>query len=358
MSRVLNSADKFRFFTVFSASSIILIAGCDAYIEHNSIPGADVFVACAGFIAFVLVNLFGFYLVNSLMKPLHKAIDDLNAESAEAASASTQVEAASCELAEASLEESASIQETAATLEETSSMIQQNSSNTQEAANLSKQGMLNAEKSYEEMKKLLNYMEKLKESSESIFKIIKVIDSIAFQTNILSINAAVEAAKVGKEGNSFAVVADEIRKLSQKTEEAAKNTEDIIQSNMQLVTEGLMLANDVEDSLSEIDQESKRVNSLMEEISVASAEQARGVDEIHKAVAQMEVAVHSNAHSADECASAARSLSSQADCVKEIVDGLSLIVNGFVPEHTDNATTRIGIGLNELNRVKICAMRN
>ena len=71
----------------------------------------------------------------------------------------------------------------------------------------------------------------------------------------------------------------------------------------------------------------------MEEISVASAEQARGVDEIHKAISQMEVAVHSNAHSADECACAAKDLSSQADCVKETVDGLSLIVYGFAPEH-------------------------
>lgn len=335
MNQSISSVDKLRFFTVFSASSIILIAGCDAYLEHNSIPGADIFVVATGFIAFLLINLFGFYLINSLMSPLHKAIDDLNAESAEAASASSQVEAASCELAEACLEESASIQETAATLEETSSMIQQNSSNTQEAANLSKQEMLNAENSYEEMKKLLVYMDKLKDSSENIFKIVKVIDTIAFQINILSINASVESAKVGKDGNAFAVVAEEIRKLAQRTDEAAKNTEEIIKENIKLVNEGLVLANDVENSLSEIDSESKKINSLMEEISIASIEQARGVDEIHKAISQMEIAVHSNAHSADECASAAKSLSSQADCVHEIVDELGLILHGVAAEHKD-----------------------
>lgn len=356
MNQSVSSFDKLRIFTFFAAASIFSIALCDVYLEHNSIPNADIFMAMAGLSAFFLINFVGFYLINSLMNPLHKVIDDLNSESAEAASASSQVEAASYELAEACLEESASIQETAATLEETSSMIQQTTSNTQETANLSKQGMINAEKSYEEMKKLLVYMDKLKDSSENIFKIVKVIDTIAFQINILSINASIEAAKVGKDGNSFAIVAEEIRNLAQRTDEAAKNTEDIITENIKLVNEGFVLANDVEESLSEIDSESKRINALMAEISVASVEQAKGVDEIHKAISQMEIAVHSNAHSADECADAAKSLSSQADCVKETVDGLSLIIYGFVPEHnavykSNETKTKNKSGIFQLNPV-------
>lgn len=327
MSRGFNLVDKLHLFIVCSASSVILIAGFDAFLEHHSMPGADTFVATAGFLAFLAIIIGGWTLTGIVIKPILKAIEDLNLESAEAAAASSQVEAASQELAEATLEESASIQETAATLEETSSMIQQNSVNTQEAAALSKQAMAFAEKSYVEMKKLLDYMDKLKQSSEQIFKIAKVIDMIAFQTNILSLNAAVEAAKIGKEGNSFAVVAEEVGKLAHKSDEAAKSTEDMLATNMQLVSEGLTLAIDVEDALSDIDQESKKISALMDEISVASAEQARGVNEIHKAVAQMEIAVHSNAHSAEECSSAASSLSSQADCVKNIIDKLSLIVS-------------------------------
>lgn len=336
MNSALSSSAKLHFFTVFSASSIILIAGVDAYLEHNAIPGADIFVATAGFVTFLAIITVGFSLTNKIMKPLFKAIDGLNQESAEAAAASMQVEAASRELAEASIEESASIQETAATLEETSSMIQQNTTNTQEAAVLSKQEMQLAERCYAEMQRMLECMEKLKDSSGEISKIIKVIDTIAFQTNILSINASIEAAKIGKEGNSFAVVADEVRNLAQKSDEAAKHTESIIQNNLLLVSEGLTLAQDVEDSLSEMDQESKKISFLMDEISVASEEQARGVSEIHKAVAQMEIAVHSNAHSADECACAAGDLSTQADAVKGIVDGLSILVNGFAYEHEDN----------------------
>lgn len=333
----LSCASKLNFFTVFSASSVILIAGADAFIEHNGITGADVFVASAGFAAFLMILICGFSLSHMIMRPLLKAINDLNMESAEAAAASSQIQAASSELAEAALEESASIQETAATLEETTSMIKQSSTNTKEAADLSTQAMQFAERSYLEMKKMLEYMEKIKDSSNEIFKIVKVIDHIAFQTNILSINASVEAAKVGSAGNSFAVVADEVRNLSRKTEEAAKKTEDIITNNMQLVNEGLSLAQDVEDALSQIDQESKNISELMGEISIATAEQAKGVEEIHKAVSQMEIAVHSNAHSADECANAAMDLSSQSVCVKGIVDNLSILVNGFALEHEDDA---------------------
>lgn len=337
MDKSLSCASKLNFFTVLSASSIILIAGADAFIEHNGIAGADVFVASAGFIAFIMVLISGFSLSHMIMKPLLKAINDLNMESAEAAAASSQIQAASRELAEATIEESASIQETAATLEETTSMIKQSSANTKEAADLSEQAMQFAERSYSEMKNMLDYMEKIKDSSNEIFKIVKVIDQIAFQTNILSINASVEAAKVGSAGNAFAVVAEEVRNLSQRTEEAAKKTEDIITNNMQLVSEGFTLANDVEDSLSQIDQESKKISALMGEISIASAEQAKGVEEIHKAIAQMEIAVHSNAHSADECASAATDLSMQSNCVKEIVDNLSILVNGIALEHDDSA---------------------
>lgn len=337
MNRALSSTEKLRLFTVFSASAIILIAGIDAFLEHNSFWFADGFIAIAGFIAFLSILMTGFTLANMLMNPLHKAVDELNMESAETAAASSQVEAASSELAEATLEESASIQETAATLEETSSMINQNNVHTQEAAALSKNAVKLSENSYSEMVKMLDYMEKLKQSSDEISKIVKVIDNIAFQTNILSLNASVEAARAGSEGNAFAVVAEEVRNLAQRSEEAAKNTEVIILNNIQLVDEGLLLANDVENSLAEIDQESKKINSLMEEISVASAEQSKGVNEIHKALAQMEIAVHTNAHAAGECASAARDLSSQSACVKAIVDDLTILVTGFAAVHNDDS---------------------
>lgn len=340
MNSKVSVADKLRLFIVFSASAIILITGFDAYLEHHEFAAADYFIAIAGAIAFISVLLLGFSLINMLMKPLHKAIDDLNMESAEAAAASSQVEAASRELAEASLEESASIQETAATLEETSSMIQQNSLNAQEAAILSKDAMRFAEESYVEMQSMVDHMEKLQETSEEIFKIAKVIDNISFQTNILSLNASVEAAKIGREGNAFAVVAEEIRKLSQKTDEASKHIEEILSKNTELVEEGLTFSKDVEEDLSKIDQESKKISSLMDEISVASTEQAKGVNEIHKAIAQMEIAVHSNAHSADECAYAAKDLSLQADYVKDIVNNLNMLL-GSDEVQLDNRNGRV-----------------
>lgn len=344
MKQNLNATDKLNLFTVFSSSTILLIGGFDAFWEHQGFANADAFVATASLITFLVINILGFALSHFLFKPLHKAIDDLKMESDETAAASVQVEAASSELAEASLEESASIQETAATLEETSSMIQQNSINTQEAAQITKQTMQLSEKSYSEMQQLLDYMEKLKISSNKIEKIMKLIENIAFQTNILSLNASVEAAKVGNEGNSFAVVASAIRDLAQKSDIQSKETEDIIKENIKLVNEGLNFAKDVEDSLSEIDSESKRISKLMEEIAQASTEQSRGVDEIHKAIVQMETVAHSNAHCADECASAAKSLSSQTFCVKGIINDLNLLIKG-----SNNKSTKNDLELNAQN---------
>lgn len=341
MKKKTNVSDKIHLFTVFSASLIILTAGIDAFLEHNSINGADIFIATAGFIAFLLIIIYGFTLTKTIIKPLLKIMEELNMESQDAAAASIQVEAASREIAEASIEESSSIQETAATLEETTSMICQNNTNTQEVAKLSEHEKNLSEKSYEEMVKLIEYMDKIKESSEEITKVVKVIDQIAFKTNLLSLNASVEAAKIGREGDSFAVVAEEIRNLSQKTEQASKDTEEIINKNILLVKEGHELALDVENSLSEIDKEAKKISNYMGEISTASMEQARGVEEIQKAVSQMEQATHMNAHSANECATAAKDLSHQADYVKEIISELSEIIKGTKEEEETQKSKEI-----------------
>jgi len=324
----LKLSDKLHLFITLASFFTLLMGYVGIYFNANHNANTTAIIIAIGVFSLAMIIASGLIITSMVTKPIYKVIDDLNAESAEAAAASSQVEAASHQLAEASLEEASSMQETSSTLEETSSMIQQNNENTTLAAALSKQATQSAEKSNHEMEKMVDLMEKLEQSSSDISKIVKVIDEIAFQTNILSLNAAVEAAHAGEAGKGFAVVAGEVRNLAQRSAEAAKETTVIIENNIKLATEGVEMAKDVEESLIQIDEESKKVSNLVHEISIASEEQARGIHEIHKAVSQMEEAISSNAQTAEECAAASKELSIQSDEVQEVVDNLTSMVNG------------------------------
>lgn len=267
-------------------------------------------------------------IVREIVKSVSKVTKELEDSSHEVSSASSQLEAAAEKLAEGSTEQAASIQETSSTLEETASMVQQNRDNTQQAAVLAKQSKEYASKSNLEMQRMMEAMEDLKKSSAEISKIIKVIDEIAFQTNILSLNAAVEAARAGDAGKGFAVVAEEVRSLAQRSAQAAKDTTVIIESNITMSENGAQMAKDVQESISEIDLQSKKVSELLDEISVATDEQAMGVSQINKAVSQMETVLASNASTAEESSAASKALYAQTINMKELIERLDAIVYG------------------------------
>lgn len=267
-------------------------------------------------------------IVKEIVESMDRITRDLDDSSRGVSVASSQLDSASQKLAEGSTEQAASIQETSSTLEETASMVQQNRENTQQAATLAKQSKEYANKSNGEMQKMMTAMEDLRKSSAEISKIIKVIDEIAFQTNILSLNAAVEAARAGDAGKGFAVVAEEVRSLAQRSAQAAKDTTEIIESNITLSENGAKIAKEVQQSVSEIDLQSKKVSDLLEEISVATDEQAQGVSQINKAIAQMEIVLSSNASTAEESASASKTLYEQTLNMNEIIARLNTVVSG------------------------------
>ncbi|MBI5854522.1 MAG: hypothetical protein HZB35_04685, partial [Nitrospirae bacterium] len=163
-------------------------------------------------------------------------------------------------------------------------------------------------------------MAEINKSSKKIADIIGVIDEIAFQTNLLALNAAVEAARAGEHGRGFAVVAAEVRNLAQRSATAAKEIKGLINESVQRVTDGSALVNQTGQTLEEIVGSVKRVSDIVSEMAAASQEQATGIDQVNKAVMQMNDTTQQNAALVEESASAAESLQQQSAELLQVVE--------------------------------------
>ena len=185
-----------------------------------------------------------------------------------------------------------------------------------------------AERGDQTMKRLDLAMTAINESSGQISKIIKVIEEIAFQTNLLALNAAVEAARAGEHGKGFAVVADEVRNLAQRAAKAAGETTGLIENSVNKAKEGTEVASGVGTALAAIVGDVTKVTDLIDGISKAGEEQAQGVDQVNSAVSQMDRVTQQNAAGAEESASASEQLSAQANTVKGVVNELAVLILG------------------------------
>ena len=171
-------------------------------------------------------------------------------------------------------------------------------------------------------------MGEINTQSDKISKIIKVIDEIAFQTNILALNAAVEAARAGEAGMGFAVVADEVRNLAQRCAQAAKDTAALIEESIAKSNDGKVKVDQVAAAIRTITEESAKVKTLVDEVNLGSQEQARGIEQIAKAITQMEQVTQKTAANAERSASAAEELNAQSETLKDIVARLTAMVGG------------------------------
>jgi methyl-accepting chemotaxis protein len=280
------------------------------------------------FIGIIVALFFGIATSVMITRPINSAVVTLNEGVRQVAAASNQLSSSAQQLSQGSAEQASAIEESSSTLQETTSMLHQNTLNTEQATVLSEKTKDSSNKGSHEMQEMMDSMQEIKKSSDQISKVIKVIEDIAFQTNILALNAAIEAARAGEAGLGFAVVAEEVRNLAQRSAQAAKDTTMMIEANIELSGKGVSVAERVREALTEITIQAKKVNELMGEILAASQEQALGIDQVNKAMGQMESVTQKNAASAEESASAAEELTAQAESMRSFVAELSKLVNG------------------------------
>jgi len=277
-------------------------------------------------VALLLGIALGWVVVAGLNRTLRSLGETLGSGAAQVTSASSQVSSSSQSLAQGASEQAASLEETSSSLEEMAGMTNRNAESANKASELAKQARSAADTGAADMQAMSGAMGDIKSSSDEIAKIIKTIDEIAFQTNILALNAAVEAARAGEAGMGFAVVAEEVRALAQRSAQAARETADKIEGAITKTAQGVEISEKVGRSLTEIVEKVRQVDQLVAEVSTASREQSQGVTQITSAVAQMDKVVQSNAAAAEEGASAAEELNAQSYSLQEAVSELLRLV--------------------------------
>ncbi len=235
------------------------------------------------------------------------------------ATASAEISAGNMDLSSRTEQQAGSLGTTASTVEELTGTVRQNADNARQASQLSIAASEIATQGGAVVDQVVQTMGAINDSSKKIVDIISVIDGIAFQTNILALNAAVEAARAGEQGRGFAVVAGEVRTLAQRSAAAAKEIKALIVDSVSKVEDGTKLVDQAGMTMSEVVDSIRKVSDIVAEIASASGEQSTGIEQVNKAIADMDSSTQHNAALVEESAAAATALRDQADKLAEVV---------------------------------------
>ena len=247
-----------------------------------------------------------------MQESLRKIVSQVRGSSESIVHASSEIASASMDLSQRTEESAANLEETASSMEEISATVRLTSDNTGQAAELALNNMTAADRGGSVIGEMVNTMQDIQTSSKKIGEIIGTIDGIAFQTNILALNAAVEAARAGEQGRGFAVVASEVRSLAQRSAQAAKEIKELIEASVEKVESGTHVVRGAGDTMHQLVDNARRMNSLLGEISNSSREQAAGITQVGASVQDLDRMTQQNAALVEETAAAANSLKDQA----------------------------------------------
>ncbi|HSS84101.1 MAG TPA: methyl-accepting chemotaxis protein, partial [Reyranella sp.] len=256
---------------------------------------------------------------NSMADRIASTISEIKAVGSEVASAAAEISTSTTDLSQRTEEQAASLEQTSASMEQMSATVKKNAENALQANQLTSGSREVADKGGQVVAKAVDAMARIEDSSRKISDIIGVIDEIARQTNLLALNAAVEAARAGEAGRGFAVVASEVRNLAQRSSQAAKDIKDLITNSNSQVQEGVGLVNQAGTSLTEILASIKQVADIVAEIASASNEQSTGIDQINKALTQMDEVTQQNSALVEENAASAKTLEHQSETMNQKV---------------------------------------
>ncbi len=277
---------------------------------------------------FIALGAAALWTIQSANGELKQIAAEIGESTAQVAAAAQQVSATSQSLAQGASQQAASLEETSASAEQITAMTRRNAEHSQSAADVMISVDASVKNGNQTLDQMLVSMDQIHASSDKISRIIKVIDEIAFQTNILALNAAVEAARAGEAGMGFAVVADEVRNLAQRSAQAAKDTATLIEESIARSNEGGTRLKEVAGVIGAITASAAHVKTLVDEVSLGSQEQARGIGEITRAVQEMSQVTQSTAAGAEEGAAASEELSAQAETMSQAVGRLRQMVGG------------------------------
>ncbi len=257
------------------------------------------------------------------IKPLNQSIEGLHLSASQMRSAAGQVSDAAQNLSDGTSKLSASMEETAAALEETASVIRSNSEKVHRADQVVSDSQKDIGAAISSVQRQISFIEDIAQESEKIRRIVKTIDEIAFQTSLLSLNAAIEAARAGDSGAGFSVVAGEVRTLAMRAAAAAKDTDKIIESTVKKIADGAMMVAGTKDTFARMEGSSREVVALMKDILSAFAGQAHDIDQMSKTVSDTDVLLQQNAANSEELAATAQQMNAQAEMMYDFIRNLA-----------------------------------
>ncbi|MDR1736795.1 MAG: methyl-accepting chemotaxis protein [Oscillospiraceae bacterium] len=291
-----------------ASNTLEILSGKDLTVKANILSDKD-----------VIGNALG-----RVVGDLNGMLTEIHSSTAQVASGSKQIADGSQSLAQGSTQQAAAVEQLSSSITEIAQKTKDNADMASKAASLAGTIKTNAEKGSRQMDEMMAAVKEINQASQSINKVIKVIDDIAFQTNILSLNAAVEAARAGQHGKGFAVVAEEVRGLAAKSAEAAKDTEGLIANSMAKAELGSRIANDTAASLADIVSGINESSQIVTEIAKSSEEQSLGIAQINRGIDQVAQVVQQNSATAEESAAAAEEMSGQSAMLEELISQFKL----------------------------------
>jgi methyl-accepting chemotaxis protein len=257
--------------------------------------------------------------MNSTIQRFSEMVSQIRTSADFVSTSANEIQTGTADLSQRTESQASSLEETSSSVEELTQTVNQNADNAKEAVALAEETNKKATMGGEVVDKAVIAMKEIGGASNKISDIISVIDEIAFQTNLLALNAAVEAARAGEQGRGFAVVAGEVRNLAQRSAGAAKEIKGLINDSVEKVAEGTRLVDDSGETLQDIAKSMSSVLELIENINVASQEQATGINHVNTAVSQMDTMTQQNAALVEETSSVSASMNTEARKLQELM---------------------------------------